>query len=51
MAKKHSGLTTSDLHHPKGILVESTASMFVMSNVCAHDVNKHSKKQQMNTVL
>ena len=31
MAKKHSGLTTSDLHHPKGILVESTASMFVMS--------------------
>ena len=31
MAKKHSGLTTSDLHHPKGILVESTASMLVMS--------------------
>ena len=31
MAKKHSSLTTSDLHHPKGILVESTASMLVMS--------------------
>jgi len=31
MAKTHSSLTTSDLHHPKGFSVESTASMFVMS--------------------
>ena len=31
MAKKHSVLTNNDLHNPKGILVESTASMFVMS--------------------
>ena len=31
MAKKHSSLITSDLHHPKGILVESTDAMLVMS--------------------
>ena len=31
MAKTHSSLTTSDLHHPKGFSVESTATMFVMS--------------------
>jgi len=31
MAKKHNVLTNNDLHNPKGILVESTASMLVMS--------------------